>query len=153
MTEDNVIVKRFEELTHHERLAFLTQEFLRLGPERFNLIECPVTHYFAPGIYMRELFMPAGSIIIGKIHRTEHLNIVEKGRLHLLNEDGTVEEIIAPKTFVSKAGVQKAARVYEDTVWKTVHPTDETDIATLEALLTEPSPIVRIEGMAQELLT
>jgi hypothetical protein len=30
-------------------------------------------HYFAPGIYMREMTMPKGSIVVGKIHKTEHL--------------------------------------------------------------------------------
>lgn len=101
-------------------------------------VECPTKHYFLPGVYVREIFMPAGTAVIGKIHKTEHFNIVQCGVVHVMSEGGVRHIIRAPFTFASKAGVQKVLYIEEDTVWSTVHLTSETDLDKLEALLIEP---------------
>lgn len=103
-------------------------------------VECPLTHYFAPGIYVREIFMPADTNIIGKIHKTEHLNVVLQGRVAVIHEGGAFDVITAPYTFTSKAGVGKALYIYEDCVWQTIHATDLRDINALEELLWAPHP-------------
>ena len=94
--------------------------------------ECPVTHRFSKGIYLREIFMPAGTRIIGKIHATEHFNVLLTGRVTVLTPEGK-EEITAPYTFVSKAGVQKVVSVHEDCIWQTLHVTDKTSIDEIES--------------------
>jgi len=101
-------------------------------------VACPVNHHFAPGVYLRQIFMPAGTFVVGHRHKTEHFNIILQGRVRLL-VDGKVVEYAAPYTFVSQAGVQKVLYVLEDTIWQTIHQTEETDIATLEAEIVEPS--------------
>jgi hypothetical protein len=106
-------------------------------------VNAPVTERFAPGVYLREIFMPAGALIIGHEHRTEHFNIVLQGSA-LVAIDGVVEEIIAPATFVSKPGVRKVLLIIEDMIWQTVHPTTETDPAKLEDML-----IVKSEGFQE----
>jgi hypothetical protein len=121
-----------EHLTHKEKLKFLVCEMGKL-PQ----VSMPTKHYFAPGTYIREIFMPAGTYVIGKIHKTEHFNIIQKGRLSLVNEDGTSTELQGPLTFVSKAGVQKAMYIHEDTVWSTVHITNERNMEALEAEIIE----------------
>lgn len=103
---------------------------------QFELEPCPLKHYFAPGVYVREIFMRAGLYIIGKVHKTEHLNIISQGRVILVSEDGNTE-LTGPVTFVSRAGVQKALYIVEDTVWSTVHLTDERNLEALEAQLVE----------------
>lgn len=102
-------------------------------------VECPLVHRFAPGVYLREVFMPAGTFVLGHRHNTEHFNIVLKGRARVLIDGDMVEEISAPYTFASKPGVRKVLYVLEDMVWQTVHPTDETDIEKLESELVSPS--------------
>lgn len=97
-------------------------------------VDCPLTHRFAPGIYLREILMPAGTFIIGAEHRTEHFNVVLSGRA-LVMINGEVKEITAPTTFVSKPGVRKTLLILEDMRWQTLHPTDETDLEKLEPLL------------------
>jgi hypothetical protein len=101
-------------------------------------IDCPVTHEFAPGVYMRTIFMPKGTFVIGKSHKTEHFNIVHTGKCRLMM-DGEVSLVEAPHMFVSKPGVKKILMILEDMNWSTVHPTDETDLEILEAehVLTE----------------
>lgn len=100
--------------------------------------ECPVVHRFAPGVYLREIFMPADTVVIGKIHKTEHFNILIKGACLIVHDDGRREELRAPLTFVSGAGVQKVLYIIEDMIWQTVHVTPETDLVKLEAELIEP---------------
>lgn len=119
-------------LTWREKIAFLVRHF---GAE--TQVDCPLKHHFAPGVYIREIFMPAGAIVLGKIHKTEHFNIVQQGRLLIFSEEGA-HEIKAPCTFVSKPGVQKVLYIAEDTVWSTVHLTEERDLEKLEAALIEP---------------
>lgn len=101
-------------------------------------VDCPLQHHFAPGIYLREIFMPTGAVVIGKIHRTAHLNLIERGSCSIVHADGSTEHLTAPYTFVSQPGVQKVLYIHEDCVWKTIHPTSERDLDRLEAELIEP---------------
>ena len=147
MFKEVTVCKPVSELSNREKIAYLVQELNKL-----DQADCPVTHHFAPGVYIREIFMPAGTVVIGKIHKTEHFNILERGVCTIVHDDHTIEELRAPLTFVSKAGVQKVLYINEDTVWKTVHVTEETDLVMLENLLIEPPPIVQITHSEQELL-
>lgn len=97
-------------------------------------VECPLRHSFSPGVYMREMFAPAGTFIIGNEHLTEHFNVILAGRLRL-KMNGKVKELSAPYSFISKAGTMKMAYVIEDLHFMTIHPTDETDVDKLETLL------------------
>lgn len=102
-------------------------------------VECPLKHYFAPGMYVREIFMPAGSIVVGKIHRHAHVNIISKGTGKVVTEFGEFE-YEAPYTFVSQPGTKRALATLTDTIWTTIHanPADETDIEALEAAIISP---------------
>ena len=93
--------------------------------------------------------MPADTIIIGKRHKTEHFNILLKGRCILFNEDGTQQELIAPATFVSGPGVQKVLLIIEETVWQTVHVTANRDLESIEAELIEPDDYPILDRTAE----
>ena len=97
-------------------------------------VETPVKHNFSDGVYVREIFMPGDTFVIGKKHTTKHLNIVQQGEC-LVYMEGELHHIVAPCTFESNAGVQKVLKVVKDTVWSTVHVTEETDIDKLESTL------------------
>jgi len=101
-------------------------------------VEIEPVHYFAHGLYAREITIKAGTLLTGKIHRTEHLNIVSKGRIIVWTEDG-MREVAAPFTMVSRPGTKRVGYALEDTVWTTVHATTETDLARLEAELIAPT--------------
>jgi hypothetical protein len=99
---------------------------------------CPIKHHFAPGLYAREIFIPAGTLIIGKIHNHAHVNTISKGRVVVVTEFGT-EELTAPHSFVSQPGTKRAVVAQEDTIWTTYHPTEETELAKIEAHVIAPS--------------
>lgn len=93
------------------------------------------THRFAPGVYTREMFVPAGLMITGKIHKTEHISIFLSGRMLVTDGLGKSKEIIAPIVETALPGVKRAGIALEDVRWITVHPTEETDIDVLEDML------------------
>ena len=91
----------------------------------------PVNNYICKGNYAREIFINAGTCMIGKIHKHEHINVLSKGRCLVVTEDGR-EELEAPLTWISKAGIKRAVYAYTDVIWTTVHPTNETDLDKIE---------------------
>ena len=94
--------------------------------------------------------MPKGTPIIGKIHATEHFNILLTGRVTVLTAEG-VEEITAPHTFISKAGVQKVVYIHEDCIWQTVHVTDKTDLEEIEKeVICEDYDHLLIDGLLSQ---
>lgn len=94
-------------------------------------LDCPVTHHFAPGSYAREMVIPAGVVIIGKIHRHAHVNVISKGRVRVVTESG-LKTLEAPCTFISEPGTKRVVLAETETVWTTVHATDETDLDKIE---------------------
>lgn len=96
-------------------------------------LEISVKHYFSKGVYAREIFIPKGAVLVGHIHKYENLNIVSKGEISVTTENG-VERISAPFTVVSPAGTKRAAYAHEDTIWTTIHGTDETDVEKIESI-------------------
>jgi hypothetical protein len=98
----------------------------------FPQVPCPVRHHFGPGIYIREVFLPAGSVVIGHFQKTEHMNSMIAGKVIMLNDDGTTKEVSAPQVFVGKPG-RKIGYIVEDVTWQNIYPTTETDIQKLEA--------------------
>jgi hypothetical protein len=133
--------------TFREKVSYLVREFGKL-PQA----ECPLTHRFAPGVYLREIFMPAGLIVIGKIHKTEHFNLIDQGMVSIIHDDGRTEVLRAPYTFVSKPGVQKVLYIHEDCIWRTIHVTEERDLDKLEAQLVEPNDSYPVLDRTQERL-
>ena len=96
----------------------------------------PLTHRFTPGMYIREIFMPAGSFVVTKIHKTEHPFVISQGLVSVW-KNGTVEHLQAPHTGITLPGTQRFLYVHEDTIWTTFHVTNLTDIEELERHLTD----------------
>lgn len=97
--------------------------------------ELPLDHQFVSGMYIRRLFIPKGSLIVGKIHKNECVNVVEKGDISVLTETGMMR-VQAGFTIVSPPGIQKVGYAHEDTVFTNIFRTDETDISKIEDVLT-----------------
>jgi hypothetical protein len=92
---------------------------------------CPLKHTFVDGAYVREIFMPKGTLIVSKIHKITHPYFILKGEVSVLTEDG-VERIKAPFSGVTKAGTKRVLYIHEDCTWITVHVTQKTDLAQIE---------------------
>lgn len=106
-----------------------------------KLEDCTLEHFFTPKhegfgchVYGRQMLIPKGTVIIGKIHRHRHLNVISKGKVSVITEHGK-KEFTAPCTFVSELGLKRAVYAEEDTLWLTVHLTsygEESDLDKIE---------------------
>ena len=98
-------------------------------------IDCDAlnVHHFAPHIYGREMLIPKGSVIVGKIHKHSHLNIITSGLIKVVTEFGS-DLYRGPKIWVSEPGTKRAVYALEDTQWLTIHPNFENtaDVSELE---------------------
>lgn len=121
-----------EQLTEREKVERLERVIGQLPP-----VECPTRHFFAPGVFLREMLVPAGVIATGAVHKTEHLTIVA-GHCLLTTDEGP-KEFIGFHTIHSKPGAKRAISAISDTFVTTIHanPDDETDVAVLAERFTE----------------
>jgi len=94
-------------------------------------VEMPVKHHFIDGVYLRELFIPAGTLLTGKIHNKENFSILASGTLRITN--GTDSIIIsAPHVMSDKPGIKRMGYAETDVVFINVIKTDLTDIDEIE---------------------
>lgn len=94
-------------------------------------MDCPVIHRFAPGIYIREITLPAGAIATGAYHKKPVLNVMLTGRVTVPTDGGGTTEMVAPLVFVGVIG-KKVGFIHEDTIWQNVFATTETDVEKIE---------------------
>ncbi len=118
------------ELAHIEKIDKLS----RYLKENFAEPDIEINHFFIPGVYVRAGFLPADSVLTGKIHNYECINIVAKGQICVATKEG-FDTLNAGDIFRTPAGTKKAGYVIEDTVFITVHACDKTEIADVEDYL------------------
>lgn len=99
------------------------------------LVDLPVTHRFTPGLYTREIFMPAGTLLTSRIHKTEHPYVITKGRVSVFIPGGEVQHLEAGYVGITKPGTRRVLYVHEDCTWLTFHPTQSQDLAEIEGKL------------------
>lgn len=122
-------------VSHRQRMEDLERAIQTNLPQ----IELECNHYFSHGVYTRELLIPKGTVLTGKIHRYSSVNIISKGKIRAISDQGT-HDIEAPHVFVTGPFVKKAGYALEDTVWINVLPWDgEEDVELIEKEFTIPS--------------
>jgi hypothetical protein len=98
---------------------------------KYEQVECPVRHIFGPGLYIREVTLPANTWAIGHHQNLAQMNIMIKGKVRMYNHDGSTSVLEAPQTFMGCEG-RKAGYVIEETLWQNVYATTETNVEKLE---------------------
>jgi len=90
-------------------------------------------HYFAPGMYGRKLIIPAGMLVVGKIHKHSHFMMVAKGHALVVSEHDK-QEVHAGDMYVSQVGAKRVVFAFEETVFITVHlnPSNTQDMEVIE---------------------
>lgn len=114
-----------------EQIESLQHEMLK-----FPQAELETKHYFADGMYCRELFRPATTLIVGKVHKKEHFLIIASGTIRVWTEDG-MKTVTAPFVWVSKPGTKRATYAITDATVITVHRCIETDLEKVDKDLVE----------------
>ncbi|MDO8415484.1 MAG: hypothetical protein Q7S87_04665 [Agitococcus sp.] len=110
-------------ISERESLVQLQQ---RMEQETHLHIIPPVEHAFILGIYSREILIPEGTLVAGRIHKGEHLSVISLGIVQVVEENLLTKEIhkktyMAPCRFHSPAGTKRMVYAISDTVWTTFH--------------------------------
>jgi hypothetical protein len=117
------LVKKEEELARRAQILSF-EDVLRQceGAVEGDNEHCPLLHEFPHGLYVRTIFIPAGTVLTGKLHRHPHPNLLHEGIVEVVTEEGGTEFLEGP-CFMISAGLTKRALVaHTDVIWTTIHP-------------------------------
>jgi len=116
-------------------------------------------HFFHGGMYCREVFRPAGVLIVGAVHKKEHFYFIASGTVAITDGEGNVQEVTGPHLFLSKPGTKRAVYALTDALCMTFHATDAASVEQAESELVEADPNSmyavgnRVKPQTQEVLT
>ena len=134
---EQVVVKRPDSAVVREAI-FRLENWIKEQPGS-GLEESGITwvHRFTPGMYTREMIVPAGCMLTGAIHKTEHISIMLTGRMLIPHPvTGKTIEISAPIVEVAQPGIKRVGVALEEVRWLTMHPTELTDVDEIIELIT-----------------
>jgi len=94
-------------------------------------------HYFAGGMYCRRLWRPAGTVIVGKIHKAPHFFLCARGEIIAWSEKG-MRKLMPGDVIESQPGTKRVTLAMTDAIGITIHKTDSTDLDAIETELVEP---------------
>jgi len=125
---------------------------LRLQTELAKLpqLELLTEHFFVKGMYARQITIPAGTTLVGKIHKSEHFFMLLKGDMTLWTEDG-MRRVQAPYVACAKPGIKRVGLAHTDSVCINVHTTELTDLDAIEEQLVEKEDLPVIDAQERAL--
>jgi hypothetical protein len=82
-------------------------------------------------LYGREMFMPKGTLVVGKIHKRQGLNFLMQGKVYVATEFGK-QWYTAPCIIKSAANVKRIVYAKEDSIFVNVHLTGYTGEENLD---------------------
>jgi quercetin dioxygenase-like cupin family protein len=93
----------------------------------------PLKHTFADGIYVRQMSMNPGSVVVGAIHKHLHVWFLLTGKLRVGTEE-SYEDYRAPCYVVATPGTKRVIYALEQSIFVNIHknPTNSQDIDWLE---------------------
>jgi hypothetical protein len=94
--------------------------------------DCKTDHYFADGLYLRQIIIPEGATLTGAVHLTETLDVMIYGDLIVITEDGRRHITKPGSVFVSKIGRKKVAYALKETMWLTLHAVEDVKTKTMD---------------------
>ncbi|MDB6078413.1 MAG: hypothetical protein JWO82_2160 [Akkermansiaceae bacterium] len=114
-------------------------------------VECPVIHRFAPGLYIREILMPPGTMATSMEHKTEHAFHISRGVIKVMSETEGSVTYRAPYWGLTKPGTKRVLFIDPEfpenaggAVWITFHVTEHTDVDKIaeEILVPHDNPLI-----------
>ena len=108
--------------------TFAMEDIMRAMPQ----VDVPVKHHYGKGLYGREIAIPAGTTLTGRIHKFANLNVLLSGQMSVSMDDGEQHLVTGPCVVVSPAGTKRIAHTVTDCVWLTFLGTDATDPEAIE---------------------
>ena len=115
------------------------QQIDRLQAEMVKMPQADLKtdHYFSPGMYSRRVFRPAGTLIVGKVHKAPHFFLCAKGEIIAWTETG-MRKLEAGDIIECQPGTKRVTLALTDAIGVTIHRTDKTNLDEIEVELIEP---------------
>jgi len=122
-------------------------EIERLQHEMMQMpqAELDTEHYFSGGMYCRKLTRPAGTLIVGKVHKKDHFFMCAKGQIIAWSEKGMVT-LNAGDVLASKAGTKRVTLAVTDAIGITFHKTNKINLDKIEKELIEPDELALFDS-------
>jgi hypothetical protein len=105
------------------------EELVSSGKLKSGIEGRKLTHHFTDvdgdygcGLYGREMFMPKGTLVVGKIHKRQGLNFLLQGKIYVATEFGKTW-YTAPCIIKGEANVKRVVFASEDSIFVNVHLT------------------------------
>lgn len=117
-----------------ERVAALQDEI-----SKYPQYEPPTEHVFHGGMYCRQVWRPAGCLIVGKVHKKEHFYMIVSGTVKVTTDDG-VQTITGPMLLCSNPGTKRAVYAETDALCMTFHRVESNTVKEVESELVEDDP-------------
>ena len=123
------------------------EEIERLQHEMIKMpqAELETEHYFSGGMYCRKLTRPAGTLIVGKVHKKDHFFMCAKGQIIAWSEKGMVT-LNAGDVLCSKASTKRVTLAVTDAIGITFHKTNKTNLDKIEKELIEPDELALFDS-------
>lgn len=90
-----------------------------------NQLNIPVLHRFLGDMYAREIIIPKGTLLTGRIHKFDHFDIMVSGDITVSTDEGGPKRMKGFHFLDGKAGKKRAGYAHEDTRWITFHSAEE----------------------------
>ena len=100
-------------------------------------LELQTEHFFVPGMYCRRVYRPAGTLIVGKVHKHPHFFLCAKGEIIAWTETG-MRKLQAGDVVECQPGTKRVTLATQDSIGVTIHKTEKTDLDDIETELVEP---------------
>jgi len=148
MLADNAPID-LSEYTNREKIEIL--EYIMLNSTHNIADELPVMESVRDGWYIRQLSIPEGVILTGKVHTEPHICLLSQGDLSVMTDDG-IKRIQAPYIFVSSAQLKKIGYAHKYCVFTTLHQTELTDLDEINTYLFKDSDLSWVDNKFKELI-
>lgn len=107
--------------------------------------ELETEHYFSGGMYCRKLTRPAGTLIVGKVHKKDHFFLCAKGEIIAWSEGG-MRHLYPGDIICSKPGTKRVTLAVTDAIGITFHKTNKTNLDKIEKELIEPDELALFDS-------
>ena len=97
-------------------------------------VDVPLNELNHAGVYCRSVIMPAGTLITGKVHLFDHIEIMASGTVVVTTDDGTSKVLKGFNIIPAFSGKKRAFYTIEDTNWLTFNSVGDTGTLTCDEI-------------------
>lgn len=121
-----------EKLSDHCVPSRAKIDALEVAVGAMQQVDLHTTHELAGGVYARTIVIPAGTVLVGCVHKKDHINVFQ-GDITAWTDEG-MKRFTGHHVIPGSAGIKRAGYAHTETVWTTLSHTENNDLADLAAI-------------------